>query len=214
MSSRAARWLGKEIALGVAAPVTNAAADGYLITENAFDALDGIRRGGRGLRKTVVAGEFFHGGGDRKNALAQLGTDFLTFHNDLVKNATLATCAEWIAADVAPTLAEWQNFVARMAATPLAAYVTEWSVFESWFGRLVRLRAAARSKGVVLESADPQPLPQTVWERGATGTGSALDVWIAAGKTAVFGAVAITGIFGFYAIVRDLHGIAKRKWAR
>ncbi len=211
MSSRAARWLGKEIATGLAAPVTNAVADGYAIAENGYIAADQAYRGGRGLRRVVVGGEFWHGGGDRRNALAQIGTDFITFHNDLIRNATSDICVEWIKDDVAPTLAEWQNFVSRMAASSLASYVTEWSVFESWWNRLTKLRAAAKAKGIKLDSPDPEPLPQTVWQRGANGTGTSLDVWIAAGKTAVLGAIAVTGILAFYSISRDVHAAIMRR---
>lgn len=213
MSSRAARWLGREIAIGLAAPMTNVAADGYAIADNGYVAAEQAYRGTRGLGRVVVGGEFWHGGGDRKNALAQIGTDFITFRNDLTATAGPED-ATWIAADVAPTFAEWQNFVARMAESGIASYVTEWSVFESWAGRLKRLREAARARGIHLESPEPEALPQTVWQRGATGTGSSLDVWIAAGKTAVFGAIAITGTIAFFSILKDLHGLAQKRWAR
>lgn len=212
--NRGLRWIGREIAIGIAAPVTNAAADGFAIAENGAIAADQAYRGARGLRSTVIGGEFWHGGDDRRNAIAQLGLDFLAFHADVIRNAAQVpggACVEWIADDVAPVLAEWQNFVARMAASTIAAYVTEWSVFETWFDRLARLRQAAKAKGIHLDSPEPTPLPQTVWQRGANGTGSSLDVWIAGGKTVVFGAIAVTGIAAFYSIIRDIHGLYKRR---
>lgn len=226
--NRGLRWIGKEIAIGLAAPVTNAAADGFAIASNGWIAADQARRGARGLSRSaadlravrtarpreasvIVGGELWHGGDDRRNAIASIGLDFLAFHTDVIKNASSDVCREWIADDVAPVLAEWQNFVARMAASTLAAYVTEWSVFETWFDRLVRLRQAAKAKGIHLDSPEPTPLPQTVWQRGANGTGSSLDVWIAGGKTVVFGAIAITGIAAFYSIIRDVHGLYKRR---
>ena len=213
VGGRATRYLAREIASGLAAPVTNRIADVADVGVVGLDAKDAamrVYRSTRGVRAAngprvgvIVSGEWFHGGSDRKNALAQLGIDFAALQNDIT--ASKADPA-WIAADVAPVLAEWHNFIVHMAASSVAPYVTEWSVYESWSERLRRLRELARAHGVALASAEPAPLPQTVWERGSKGTGGPLDSWIALGKTVVFGAMAFTGLVAFYSIMRDLHG--------
>ena len=52
-----------------------------------------------GLGHAVMGGEWFHGGTDRSNALAQLGIDWHAFTNDLHGPTVSATDATWIAAD-------------------------------------------------------------------------------------------------------------------
>jgi hypothetical protein len=230
---RAAAWAARELALAAAAPVTNRVADAADVALGAYSAHASTRDGARGLHGAsmrrgrsgpsrrgdelepgssvmIVGGQFWHGGDDRANALAQLGIDFAAFEADLA-HGDRERDAVWIVADVAPALAAWKNFVARIAASRVAAYVTEWSVFESWWQRLVRLREAARARGIPLESMEPIMLPKTVWERGAGGVGSQLDTWMTLGKTAIFGAMAITGVVGFYSIAKELHGHVKRK---
>lgn len=199
-------YVGREVASGLAAPFTNPIADGFGIADSGYGHVHSAWRGGRGV--TRVAGEWWHGGSDRTNALAQLGIDFAALQNDLTAQVTTPSDRQWMIADVAPVFAAWQTFLSRLAGSKLAAYVTEWSVFETWIQRLTRLREMARARGLVLTSAEPVPLPMTVWERGAKGTGTDLDTWVALGKTAVFGAIAVTGVVGFFAIMRDLknHG--------
>lgn len=236
MSSRGlarelARDFGVEIALSVAAPVINPAVTVVARGRRGVESVQSIVRGADGLVNAgyrdsgahdlayglghaVVGGEWFHGGSDRANALAQLGIDWHAFANDLKSPTVSATDATWIAADVQPAIDEWTKFVERMAASPVASYVTEWSVFESWSDRLRALRALSRARGILLTSADPVPLPQTVWQRGASGTGSSLDTWITAGKTLVFGAIAITGVLGFYSVASDVHRAIARRRAR
>jgi hypothetical protein len=228
LARQLAQEVGIELALSAAAPALNpaiiAVARGRGGVRDARDIARGaeglVNAGYRepgshdlayGLGHAVMGGEWFHGGSDRSNALAQLGIDWHAFANDLKAPTVSATDATWIAADVQPAIDEWAKFVQRMAASPVASYVTEWSVFESWSDRLRQLRALARARGILLTSAEPVPLPQTVWQRGASGTGSSLDAWITAGKTLVFGAIAITGVIGFYSLGRDVHGFIKRR---
>lgn len=233
MSSRGlarqlAQEVGIEIALSAAAPALNPAivaaqrgryagrsarsiASGAEGLVNAGHRDPGAHDSAYGLGHVVMGGEWFHGGTDRSNALAQLGIDWHAFTNDLHGPTVSATDATWIAADVQPAIDEWTKFVQRMAASPVASYVTEWSVFESWSERLRMLRALARARGILLTSSEPIPLPQTVWQRGSGGTGSSLDSWITAGKTLVFGAIAITGVIGFYSVAKDVHGFIRNR---
>lgn len=233
---RGTRWIvttvGKEIAYGLAAPIANIGADAAAGVLGAWDlATDAnaaqrrVRAGVAGLHRTngqssrsrqadpataitAMGGEWFHGGGDRTNALAQIGLDFVAFRNEITSAHLSDADQLWVANEVAPALAEWTNFVERMANATIAPYVLEWSVFQSWWQRLHVLRQLARARGIVLSSPEPQPLPETVWERGAHGTGGQLDTAISLAKTAVFGIIAISGLLGFYAVARDLHGKA------
>ena len=73
-----------------------------------------------------------------------------------------------------------------------------WKIYQRWWDRLHRARELARSRGVILTSPDPVPLPKTVWQRGADGTGSTLDAWISLGRKVFFGTLAVTGAWGLY----------------
>lgn len=210
---RGTRWIARELAVSAAAPVTNVIADG---AEYAILGIDQARiawRGGRGLHRAyadergstpshaVLGGEFSHGAGDRTNALASIGSDFLALGRDL---AAADACTEWIATDVAPVFSAWATFVTRMADSPLASYVTQWRVFEAWWQRVVDLREAARARGIVLASPEPQPLPKTIWQRGADGTGSTFDAWMSLGRKGFFAALALTGAIGLYVTVKNV----------
>lgn len=217
MSSRARgaiAWLGIEAARTLAAPVTNGISDGIELSAGAYDhAADGIR-GSQGLVR--VGGEWFHGPGDRAHALAQIGTDFQIFQTDItsVVSPHAPEDVAWVTMNVAPVIAEWLTFVTRVAQSKIAPYTTEWSVYAAWWERLHRLRDAARLRGIALASPEPVPLPKTVWQRGADGTGGSLDSAIVLGKTVVFAAIAITGLAGFYSVLRDVHGYVKDKKPR
>jgi len=200
---RGARWLAREVAESLASPITNRVADGVDYAAHVQGVASSTMRGSRGLERAVVAGEWYHGASDRANALAQLGLDYEALERDVTTNGTPADHV-WIATDVAPVLAEWRNFVQRIARSSVAAFATEWSVFVTWQNRLLSLRSSARARGIKLESADPIALPKTVWQRGADGTGTSLDTWMTLGKTVVFGVMTVAGFIGFWSILRDL----------
>ena len=177
----------------------------------AGDSARSIWRGGQGLREMgggrgarhYSAGEFWHGASDRRAAISQLAIDFKTFQHDLSSGDLSDRDREWVATVCTPTFESWAAFAGTENASALAAAMTEWSVFESWWERLRRLRELARARHIQLESPEPVRLPRTVWERAATGTGSDADVWISALKTGILGAMAIVGAASLYSIVRD-----------
>ena len=152
-----------------------------------------------------VAGEWFHGLSDRQNAIAQLGADFSALQGDLAHSATAPDDVAWIVSVVQPTLHAWQDFAQKQAASGISPWVTEWSVYLTWQERLHLLRQLARSRGIVLESPDPVPLPLTVWERSRTGEGGGLDAWLGLFKVVLLGAVAAAGLVGVIAIAREWH---------
>lgn len=207
-----ARDLAVDEAFARAAFATDPALGAYASAAHAYGSARGVYRGTRGLRhesgrshdRVVSAGEWFHGPADRSAAVAQLATDYQTLTNDLAQVATSPDDAAWTLAVIVPTLEEWRAFVHRVTQSDLASWVTEWTVFETWAERLRRLRELARARGIALESADPVPLPKTIWQRGAGGDGSRFDLLFALLRTVVYGAIAVTGAIGFYSVVRDV----------
>jgi hypothetical protein len=199
--------VGREVAWSLASPVTNRLADAYDVHQrfasSAREASYGLGHLAS-MQPTRVAGLIFHGPGDRRAALEQLGLDWISFEKDIIaSNAD----ADFITIDISPALAGWTDFLNKIRASPVALYTVEWSTFESWQTRLFRLREAARARGIHLTSIEPTPLPKTIWQRGGDGTGTQLDTWLTFGKVIVFGMIAITGVVGFFSLARDA-----RRW--
>ena len=156
-----------------------------------------------GSRHLVVAGEFLHGPGDRSAAIASITADLVALQADIEHGARSPDDARWAMSDVVPALAAWQDFVAHERASALAPWVTDWSAFTQWQDRVLRLRELARARGIALSSADPVPLPMTVWERGGSGTGSSTDRYMALVKWAIYAALGIIGFASLYAALRS-----------
>jgi len=162
-----------------------------------------------------IGGEWWHSVSDRSLAIDRITTDFQALANDLAtwhaanvhdddpKDA--AARAQWIAADVTPTINEWHTFADRERASWIRRFVTSWDAFEDWQDRLRRLRELARAHGVTLESPEPVPLPKTVWERGAKGDGTELASWLGLLKIAILAGIGITGAVTLYASARELN---------
>jgi hypothetical protein len=158
-----------------------------------------------------VGGEFFYSIADRQRAITRLAFDFQSLANDLTtwhsanmdaSNAT--TLVQWFAADVTPTLEEWQKFVETENKSWWTKAATKWETFEDWQDRLRRLRGLARAHGIMLESPEPEDLPATVWKRGAEGKGGEGAALLGVLKVAVATALGITGFVTMFAVVREL----------
>ena len=160
---------------------------------------------------TQVGQEFFHTAADRMRAIATLSTYFKTLAEDLstwlmanVNKANASTSAQWFAVDVTPTLEEWGIFVAHQNESWWTKAATSWETYEEWWDRLRTLRSLARAHGILLQSAEPVPLPKTIWQRGAEGKGSEATAILGVLKVGVFAALTITGAVSLLAILRDL----------
>lgn len=170
--------------------------------------------GGRdeaGKPPSVVGQELFHTIGDRSRALAQLTTGFKALANDLAvwqtsnKDAPDASVtAQWIAADVTPTLEEWKDFVDHEAKSWWTKLATSWDTFESWWNRLRQLRALARAHGMQLQSVEPTPLPKTIWQKAAMGTGSEATALVGVLKVGAATVLTIVGLAGLYAALKHV----------
>jgi hypothetical protein len=170
--------------------------------------------GGRGDADrpvTEIGQELFHTVADRGRAIGQLSTGFRALASDLAvwqtsnKDAPDASAnAQWLAADVTPTLEEWNEFVAHEQKSWWTKLATSWETFEQWWDRLKQLRSQARSHGIVLQSAEPVPLPKTIWQRGEEGKGSEATAILGVLKIGALSVLTIMGAAGLYAAARNL----------
>jgi hypothetical protein len=158
-----------------------------------------------------IGQEFFHTVADRLRAITTLSTGWKALSSDLAtwQHANLdspdaTTIAQWLAADVTPTLDEWKNFAERESASWWTRAATSWETFEQWWERLKQMRALARAHGVQLQSTEPVELPKTIWQKSSQGKGSEATALVGILKIGVFAALTITGAVSLYAIVREL----------
>lgn len=158
-----------------------------------------------------IGQELFHTVADRERAIALLSTGFRTLANDIAVWQTsnsdhpeASIRAQWIAADVTPTLEEWNDFVAHEKRSWWTKLATSWETFEQWWGRLKQLRSLARAHGIMLQSAEPVPLPKTIWQQGAEGKGSEATAILGVLKIGAFTALAIMGAAGLYSAIRNI----------
>jgi len=158
-----------------------------------------------------IGQELFHTVADRERAIGQLATGFKALASDLAIWQTTnadkpdaSTTAQWLAADVTPTLEEWKEFVQHEQQSWWTKLATSWETFESWFDRLKQLRALARAHGVTLQSAEPRPLPKTIWQKSEEGKGSEATAILGVLKIGALTALGIIGAAGLYTAIRNL----------
>ena len=175
--------------------------------------------GGRGEAErpvTEIGQELFHTVADRERAILQLSTGFRALVSDLAVWQTsnkdhpdASANAQWLAADVTPTLEEWNQFVDHERRSWWTKLATSWETFESWWERLKSLRSLARAHGMTLQSAEPAPLPKTIWQKSAEGKGSEATAILGVLKIGALSVIALMGAAGFYGAVRNLRSRAR-----
>lgn len=160
---------------------------------------------------TEVGQELLHTVADRKRAIAQISTGFRTLASDLAvwlasnqDQPGASTRAQWLAADVTPTLEEWNEFVVHEGRSWWTKLATSWETFEQWWDRLKQLRSLARAHGMTLQSAEPVPLPKTIWQQGAEGKGSEATAVLGVLKIGALTALTIMGAAGLFAGIHNL----------
>ncbi len=165
---------------------------------------------------TEVGQELLHTVADRERALAQISTGFRALASDLAVGLTsnrdqpdASTRAQWIAADVTPMLQEWNEFVAHERKSWWTKLATSWETFEQWWDRLKQLRSLARAHGMELQSAEPVPLPKTIWQQGAEGKGSEATAVLGVLKIGALSALTIMGAAGLFAAIHNLRSRAR-----
>jgi len=160
---------------------------------------------------TEIGQELFHTVADRERAIAQITTGFRSLANDLsiwqtahVEQPDASQVAQWLAADVTPTLEEWHSFVEHENRSWWSRLATSWETFEQWLDRLKQLRSMARAHGVLLQSAEPVALPKTIWQKSEEGKGSEATAILGVLKIGALTALGILGAAGLYSAVRSL----------
>jgi hypothetical protein len=160
---------------------------------------------------TTVGQELIHTVSDRRRALAQISTGFRTLASDLAvwlstnsDQPGASTRAQWLAADVTPTLEEWKAFVTHEGRSWWTKLATSWETFEQWWDRLKQLRSLARAHGIMLQSAEPVPLPKTIWQQGAEGKGSEATAILGVLKIGALSALTIMGAAGLFSAIHNL----------
>ena len=163
-----------------------------------------------------IGQELFHTIADRDRAMAQISTGFRALSNDLAvwlpsnqSHPAASTIAQWIAADVTPTLAEWGEFLANEKKSWWNKLATSWETFEQWWGRLKQLRSLARAHGVARQSAEPIALPKTIWQQSEQGKGSKATAILGVLKIGALTALGIMGVAGLYGAIRNLKAKAQ-----
>jgi len=197
------------------------------VVSDAFQASRGAQRfwtaargiGGRTEAEkpaTQIGQELFHTAAARDRAIAQLSTSFRALTNDLAvwmtsneERSDATKTAQWIAADVTPTLEEFGAFVAHEQTSWWVKIATSWDTFEQWWGRLKQLRSLARAHGVRLQSAEPVPLPKTIWQHSEAGKGSEATAILGVLKIGALTALGIMGVAGLYSGIRGLRAKAR-----
>lgn len=151
--------------------------------------------------------EIYHSDDDRERALAQLDRDFTALRSDVEPRATAVDAsparAQWWTVDVLGTVEQWRAFRDRQSSW-WARAATAWSTYEAWHARLRDLRTSARAQGLALRSAEPPPLPTTIFERGAAGLGSAGESVWTIGRALLYAAVGVTGVLTLHTAWRGL----------
>jgi hypothetical protein len=161
--------------------------------------------------KTKIGQELFHTVADRERAIAQIATAFKALSSDLaiwmtsnIDRPDATTTAQWLAADVTPQLEEWAQFVAREQGSWWTKMATSWETFEGWWDRVKQLRSMARAHGVTLQSAEPLPLPKTIWQKSEEGKGSEATAILGVLKIGALAALGVIGAAGLFTAVRNL----------
>lgn len=164
----------------------------------------------------VVGQEILHTVSDRERAIAQISTGFRALTSDLAvwllsntEQPGASASAQWLAADVTPTLEEWNAFVAHEARSWWTKLATSWETFEQWWDRLKQLRSLARAHGISLQSAEPVPLPKTIWQQGAEGKGSEATAVLGVLKIGALSALTIMGAAGLLTAIHNLRSRAR-----
>lgn len=173
--------------------------------------------GGRGRGEVVLVGAdggMFHSDRDRSAALALLDAGFTAFRSDAEPTATAIAArpatAQWWQVDVLPLLSDWATF--RDHESSWAGRVTtEWSTYEAWLAVLRGMRSGARAQGIALSSPEPARLPETIFQRTATGRGTKLEAAWTIGRTLVYTAIGLAGVVGMYTVWRDFQATREQE---
>jgi hypothetical protein len=171
--------------------------------------LTGLHRIGVAERARVVVGGdlLHHSDDDRERALAIVDLGLARLRAEVEPIVTAADApparAQWWSADVLPMLSDWALFREHQASW-MNRLATDWETYLAWRKLLGGLRTGARMQGIALTSPEPERLPETILERGLAGRGSKIEAAWTIGRTLLYTAAGVAGIWGLYAVARDV----------
>lgn len=226
---RGARWLGEiavDQAVGFAtdrvAPTVAPLVDAALYSRNAYrggrDAYRGLvgvatLQSPRGARFGAeapryghrVGGQWFHGAGDRHDAIAAIDATATALERDL---ATIPPAlAAWVDGSARPELGRWFAFRDVLTTSASALFATTWDTIDEWRHRVADLRdLVAVAGGTVTAPAVPE-LPQTLWERAESGGGDTFDRWLTIARGSAYTILAVVGIWGLFTALSSLRRV-------
>jgi hypothetical protein len=230
---RGSRWLG-EVAVGEAVnyaqdryvapwatPIVDAAIDArdaYRGGQSAYRGLVGVAtlESPRGARfgsaagtaagsGPRVSGNWFHGAGDRHDAIAAIDATARVLEADL---ATVPpTLASWVDSSARPELELWSMFREILTTSTSALFATKWDVIDEWRARIMDLRGLVGIAGGVVTAPVVPELPQTLWERAEHGGGDTFDRWLTIARGSAYTILAVTGVWGLFVALRSLRRV-------
>ncbi len=157
--------------------------------------------------QVLIGGEFYHSDSDREAALAELDKEIGRLRAEVEPHASAVAAPpamiQWWRADVLPILKEWGSFREHQGSW-FNRLATEWAVYETWLGQIRSIRSGARALGISLTGPEPEALPRTVFERGASGGGTTLASAWTVGRVLLYTAVGIAGVLSLRTVWREL----------
>jgi len=175
--------------------------------------LHGMTRNAR--HGTIVGNWLYHSVGDRADAIRQLGIDYASFENDMMReiggpftrdnpeSGHDAQKIAWWRANIVPVLTEWLEFQADELGSWWSRFGTDWSTIEAWHERLTMLRAAAHNAGFDIASGDPVALPTTAFDSAKS---AALSLWGMIKMLIYMGAIFVGG-FALWQVFKAVKGL-------
>ncbi len=156
--------------------------------------------------QVLIGGEFYHSDNDREQALAMLDREIGRLRAEVEPRASAVAApialTRWWQIDVLPILSEWAGFREHQASW-FHRLATEWAVYETWLGKIRSIRSGARALGIQLSEPEPGVLPRTVFERGASGSGTTLASAWTVGRVLLYTAVGIAGVLSLHTVWRE-----------
>lgn len=175
----------------------------------AYRGLEGVRTLQRGARFASgplterVAGQWFHGTGDRHFAIDAIDNTAAVLQADLA-TVPAGPSRAWADKTAAPALAAWRNFRDELLASTAALLATSWETIDEWRDRIVALRDLIQVAGGTVAAPEVPELPRTLWERAQHGGGDRFDRWLTIARGAAYATIAVMGVWGLVTAVRGL----------
>jgi hypothetical protein len=162
----------------------------------------GLQDSGTGSGGPRVGGQWFHGAGDRHDAIAAIDRTAQALARDL--DTVPANLAAWVSNSARPELELWTAFRDVLSASASALFATKWIVIDEWRDRIMDLRNLVGVAGGTVAAPPIPELPQTLWERAEHGGGDTFDRWLTIARGSAYTILAMTGVYGLFVALSSL----------